>query len=549
MDDEVMTGLVDVLPDAVLVVDTEATILWGNRAAERLSGRTRREAVGTSCLDLLHPEDLEATLRALTSVQGKEVGAPLEVRLATPRGWRLMEVIGTPVTWTGRPAIAIVARDLTDRRRFEIASTDDARLRTVVQNSAAVTMLVGPDGRIESTSGAFTRVLGHDQADVEGTPLVELAVEEDRAELAAALRRAGDGSSASHPATAGVRLRRRTGPPVPFDLRLVDLVDDPTVGGYVVSGHDATARALAEHELHKALSLLTATLDATADGILVVDNDGRFTSYNQRFVDLWHLPPSVLASRDDARAVAFVLDQLVRPEEFAARIEELYLHNDRESHDVVEFLDGRVLERTSRPQRVDGEVVGRVWSFRDVTDRKRLEERLSFQAFHDPLTGLGNRALFQDRLQHALARVDRTHEHLAVLFLDLDRFKEVNDRLGHSAGDALLRSVADVLLSCLRAGDTAARLGGDEFGILVEDVADPGEVTGLADRLLDAVRRPVILAGQPVRATASIGLTFDGPGLDSDELIGRADAAMYSAKAAGRDRWCAHGAPAVRSTA
>ena len=223
---------------------------------------------------------------------------------------------------------------------------------------------------------------------------------------------------------------------------MVDLLDDPTVGGYVVSAHDVTERVAVETELRAALSLLHATLDSTADGILVVDADGHITSFNRRFAEMWHLEDDVLTARDDERALSAVLDQLADPDAFLRKVEELYAQPDAESYDMLDFSDGRVFERFSIPQRVDGHVVGRVWSFRDLTERKRLEDELVYRAFHDQLTGLPNKARFCDRVQHAAERSERSAEGFAVLFLDLDNFKTVNDSLGHDAGDRLLVSAA-----------------------------------------------------------------------------------------------------------
>ena len=146
---------------------------------------------------------------------------------------------------------------------------------------------------------------------------------------------------------------------------------------------------------------------STADGILVVDRGGRITSFNRRFAEMWRLPESLLEIGDDSAVLTFVPTSSRSPRSSSPRSRSSTRSRKRKA-DTIEFKDGGVLERHSRPQRVDGAVVGRVWSFRDATDRKRLEEELSYQAFHDSLTGLANKALFQDRLQHAAARIERT---------------------------------------------------------------------------------------------------------------------------------------------
>jgi diguanylate cyclase (GGDEF)-like protein/PAS domain S-box-containing protein len=288
-------------------------------------------------------------------------------------------------------------------------------------------------------------------------------------------------------------------------------------------------------ELLGTLSLLHATLDATADGILVVDREGCITSYNQRFVEMWHVPDDVLACRDDAATLAHVVGQVADPDGFAARVRELYAQPEAESHDVIAFRDGRVVERYSRPQRVGGEIVGRVWSFSDVTERRRLEDELAHQAFHDPLTDLPNQALFRDRVNHALERVVCKGGALAVLFVDLDNFKNVNDSLGHGAGDELLVAVASRVRGCLRAADTAARLGGDEFAILLEDTT-PSDALDVAERVIAVLSRPFVLGGREVFASASIGVAFNDGDVRGDQLLRNADLAMYTAKSRGKGR-------------
>jgi diguanylate cyclase (GGDEF)-like protein/PAS domain S-box-containing protein len=185
----------------------------------------------------------------------------------------------------------------------------------------------------------------------------------------------------------------------------------------------------------------------------------------------------------------------------------------------------------------DPRVGGIVVTIRDVDDRKTFEEQLRHRAFHDALTGLANRALFYDRVEHALTRAARQEGQIAVLFVDLDDFKAANDAHGHAHGDRLLEQVAHRLTSCLRSADTAARLGGDEFGVLIEGVADAGAVSHTAARMLEALAQPIEVEGEPMTVSASIGIAVSGTeDRGVEELLRKADLAMYEAKRNGKRR-------------
>ena len=308
------------------------------------------------------------------------------------------------------------------------------------------------------------------------------------------------------------------------------------LGGKVRQNEIALAeRDRAAGDVRSTLSLLTATLDSTADGILVVDNAGKITQFNTRFAEMWCLPETILASRDNEAAIQFVLDQLRYPEAFLSKLEELYAHPRAESDDILLFKDGRVFDRHSLPQKIEGEVVGRVWSFRDVTDHHRLLGELEHQAFHDGLTGLANRSLLRNRLDHALLRAHRTDIAVGVLFCDMDSFKMVNDTLGHDVGDLILVEVGQRIDGCLREDDTVARLGGDEFAIILDGTSQIDAVDA-ANRVLEALREPFNVNGREVNIRASIGVTLSSGGsIEADALLCEADIAMYAAKASGRD--------------
>jgi diguanylate cyclase (GGDEF)-like protein/PAS domain S-box-containing protein len=182
-------------------------------------------------------------------------------------------------------------------------------------------------------------------------------------------------------------------------------------------------------------------------------------------------------------------------------------------------------------------VSGLVLNCRDITETKALEDMLRHRAFHDPLTSLPNRALFHDRVEHSLAARGRTAGGVAVLFVDLDDFKNVNDSLGHASGDQLLRLVGDRIRQCLRSGDTGARLGGDEFAVLLDN-ADGDDATRVADRILAAFDTPVIIDGREIFVSCSAGIAVDADrSSGADELIRDADIAMYAAKAKGKARY------------
>lgn len=173
----------------------------------------------------------------------------------------------------------------------------------------------------------------------------------------------------------------------------------------------------------------------------------------------------------------------------------------------------------------------RAYYLRDVTERKSLEDELVYRAFHDPLTGLANRALFMDRLEHVLSRLARQHQPVAVLFIDIDDFKAINDRVGHTLGDQLLITTGQRVRGCLRPTDTAARFGGDEFTVLLENVEDADSASQVAVRILKSLKSPVVLGSHKTPITASIGVAMSGaePML-AEDLLRAADGAMYLAK-------------------
>jgi diguanylate cyclase (GGDEF)-like protein len=285
---------------------------------------------------------------------------------------------------------------------------------------------------------------------------------------------------------------------------------------------------------------LRAALENIEQGLLMVDADGTITVINRRTIELLDLSEEWL---DGGRTIKAMLDYLRERGEFAGNDFEPRVRHMLEgsgfdsSIAVYERVrpNGTVLEVRSLST-PDG---GLVRTFTDITERKQAEARIAEMATHDELTGLANRALFRERVGQALSRTQRYGEPFALLMLDLDRFKPINDTLGHPIGDEVLKETARRLQRCVRDTDTVARLGGDEFAILQAQVITDDEVGRLAQRILDAVADPLDIAGNKIEIGTTIGVAFaPRDAADHDHLIAKADQALYEGKKSGRHRYC-----------
>ena len=275
---------------------------------------------------------------------------------------------------------------------------------------------------------------------------------------------------------------------------------------------------------------LRALFDLHVDGVLAVDPEGIVGEVN---VAAAHLLEDTV---EGIRGCAFV--DLLAPDDRGRSAERLSaalqgLPQSWEA-DLAPADDVRRAVQLAAVPIVEADaIVGAFVVAHDVTSRRAVEAQLTYRAFHDPLTGLANRALFRDQLEQALAR-DPSGEHVAVIFVDLDDFKKVNDTQGHAAGDALLVRVAALLLESTRGCDLIARFGGDEFAVLLSRIAQSDHVSGVAARIAAALRRPIGLPMRAVVVGASLGIAHGRPGITADDLLRDADLAMYRAKASGK---------------
>ncbi|MCU1376134.1 MAG: diguanylate cyclase domain, partial [Actinomycetia bacterium] len=329
-----------------------------------------------------------------------------------------------------------------------------------------------------------------------------------------------------------VRARALPGAWRELDLAVVNLLDDPGVQAFVIFGHDITE----QRRTAVAGSLETRLLDSLPTSLIVTDDAGVIVLWNRRATELYGYEPHEALGHDInelSMAAAPELHQVILAtvaEE--GRWDGEFISSRKDGSSVPVFI---TVDRLEAPEIGFRGMVGA--SF-DNSERRALQMSLAHQALHDPLTGLPNRALFLDRVDVALARLQRHPGTIAVLFIDLDRFKIVNDTCGHHAGDEVLQAVAALFEGVLRPEDTVARVGGDEFAVCCEQLAGPAEAVILAERLTAAVSQPFLVSRREFYVSPSIGIVLGTgvPGETASTLLRDADAAMYHAKDRGRGR-------------
>nr|WP_231135131.1 EAL domain-containing protein [Motilibacter deserti] len=305
-------------------------------------------------------------------------------------------------------------------------------------------------------------------------------------------------------------------------------------------------RRSTEAELASTVGHITEIIDALPVGLVVLDADGRVERVNRRWTETLADDPAIPRLRDDSgmhypTLLRKVSLQFVSPSlgALGAAVQDLLDgRNTAYESDVMRPRDGE--ERWYHCRAVPRAGGGAIIIYDDVTERRAAERDAAYRATHDPLTGLPNRSLLLDRVNHAVARAQRQPATLAALFIDLDHFKLANDTYGHPFGDELLLQVSQRLSSVVRPGDTLARFGGDEFVLLCEDLPRSEDAERIALRILDSLERPLLVQGREFVQTASVGLAISEPGTDASDLLARADGALLDAKEGGRARLARH---------
>ena len=283
-------------------------------------------------------------------------------------------------------------------------------------------------------------------------------------------------------------------------------------------------------DLKNSLSFIKATFNATAEGIITVNNNNKITSYNDVFIEQLNIPKALFAENNILNPTDYIEDYMQRDPEFSYFFDKIMQHS--ESSFEITTPKSKIIEVSKKDQLLDKQVIGKVFSFRDITSHKVLESQLLFQATHDSLTTLPNRVFLKNRVEQAILHATRHKQHLGLLLLDLNDFKQVNDTLGHACGDELLKAVSLRLKDNIRKVDIVARLGGDEFVVVITEIDNLEDIEKFAGQIIDSLGQPYYqINGNTLCVTASCGISFyPDHATTFDILLKNADVSLYRAK-------------------
>ncbi|HEX2060364.1 MAG TPA: EAL domain-containing protein, partial [Thermoanaerobaculia bacterium] len=493
-----------------------------NDAAVRHYGFSRDEFLRMTIRDIRPPEEIPAMMAALHDMTERR--GPTVFRHRKKDGTVIdVDVTSFEFLSGTRRSRLVIAQDITERRRAEEElRRSEERYRELFENANDLVYTHDLEGRITSMNIAGERTSGYSRDELLGRPIHEVLVPEhlERAREAMQKKMRGEAAATFYE----VEMLSKDGRRIPLELSTRLIYRDGKPVGVQGIARDVTERKANEARYRLLFERNLAGVYRTgADGRILDCNDScaRIFGYSSRTEFI------------EANANDFYFDdverervvQMLRDQKQLSNLELRLRRRDGSTVWVLEnvtLLDGDILE---------GTII-------DITDRKHAQEQMEYQAYHDSLTLLPNRLLFRDRITVALAHARRNNRVSAVMFLDLDQFKLVNDTLGHTVGDRLLQVIGQRLVTCVRAEDTVARMGGDEFTILLADLNDRRGAAAVAQKVLEAVRHPVVIDEHELYVTTSVGIAiFPEDGDDAESLLKNADRAMYRAKELGRDNY------------
>ncbi len=523
--------------DAIFLHDLSGRILDVNEPMLRMFGVTREQALAGSVeKDFSSPTNqLETLARKWDQArQGEQLLFDWVSRRPADGSEFTVEVFLRRVSLGGQELLMANVRDVTARRETERRlARSERRFRSVALTSGDWIWEADlTTGRYTHASGRVKELTGYEAHELCAMTAFEMMPGDEAQRVRAVV---DELARAGRPIVdLENRFVAKDGREGVFLSNAVPVLDESgAVTGYFGVDKDITRRKADEQKL----KLFEEVFHNALEGITITDVHGDIVAVNPAFTDITGYEPGEALGRNprilksDRHEVEFYQEMWHSLLNRGHWVGEIW--NRRKSGEAYpEWLSISAI-RDDR-----GRTTHFVAVFHDITEMKRKERQIAYQAYHDPLTSLPNRSLLMDRLRQAIAHAQRTHARLGVLFIDLDNFKHVNDSLGHSTGDALLRQVAERLSGMLRDEDTVARLGGDEFVIMIPELTEPDAAVQLAERIIGAFSKPVTLPGHELFVTPSIGITvFPEDGASPEALIKNADMAMYRAKDSGRNAY------------
>jgi len=536
-----LAALVGSSGDAIIAKSLDGTIESWNAGAQELFGYAVEEAVGEPIAMLVPPEREDELAEILAQInRGERVEALETVR--TAKDGRAIEVSlrVSPVYNAGGELIAAstICHDITRQKLLEAQLRRSSRYFDL---SRDLTAAAGFDGYFKSVNPALEHILGWSEEQFLARPFIDMVHPDDRADTLAEVEKLGDGQVSVSFVN---RCEAKDGSYRWVDWNAIVSPEEPLM---YCSGRDITERTVMEQALREAEQRFRTAFDGAPIGVCLMSlgagDPGRLLQANPALADilgvsvhdLSGVPVSSLTHPEDHADIYACLGELTDGRSSHVELEKRFMH--RSGHAVWALISAAVLPAAA------GQPAVAVTHVMDVSDRKQFEGQLQHLADHDALSGLFNRRRFSEEVERALKRAKRFGEDGAVLFLDLDGVKSVNDTLGHAAGDELIARVANLLASNLRETDTLARVRGDEFAVLLAR-CDQTSAVLVAEKLLTTLRRKgaTFRDDRSARVSSSIGIALFGGDdeLTADELVVEADIAMYEAKEAGKDRYAVY---------
>ena len=536
--------------DVIVMTDFRGKCTYLSAAVLSIAGWKPEELMNTEPLQLVHPEDMTQVNAAVRDSKSGLEGATIQCRVRTRDGHYIwtessLRLIRSPRSGAPSGVLGIV-RDITESKRAELQLREsEQRYRTTFEQAAVGIVHASFDGKILRSNARFAEILGYPQEQVVGLTAQQITASEDFAQTAQAHMQVAGGIVAS--STLDKRYIRKDGTLTWVKVTLsAQRHDDGRPVQFIVLVEDINALKEADQRLAAATEAMRLSesryrtvFQTNPDSVAIARlSDGKFIDVNKTFLEISGYRSDEIIAQTALKTGVWANDNDRNV------LIEMLLHGVecRELEFQFRRKNGEIFWARLSASLIEIEGTQCILTFvRDISEAKAAEDEIRSLAFYDALTGLPNRRLLAERLRQTMAAGHRSHRKGALLFIDLDGFKMLNDTLGHKTGDAMLQEVARRLTACVRDSDTVARWGGDEFVVILEELSEGPEDAAaqakiVAEKILATMRRTYQLAGRDCVSASSIGITIFGDRRGSiDDVLQQADIAMYHAKAAGRN--------------